>query len=89
MVTTIFVFDKSLWKGGAILLASRASPSRVEFHRCTVENSITGAYYKDDPQGEGGAIVVGSGTIFVLEECLLANNTAGKKVRCVSVDWSG
>lgn len=48
-----------------------------------MEHSIAGAPDKDDPQGEGGAIVVGGGVTAVLEDCLFLNNTAGKKVRLV------
>ena len=68
------------WKGGAIILSSLTRPTTVEFHRCSVGDNVAGAAVEDDPQGEGGAIVVGGGSTLILEDCLLLNNTCGKKV---------
>lgn len=80
MVTPTWLLGESSWKGGAIILASFFGPTTVEFHRCDVEHNTAGQYFKDDPQGEGGAIVVGGGTTVVVEDCLFSNNTVGKKV---------
>lgn len=53
----------------------------MEFHGCTVDNSTTGEAIEDDPQGEGGAFSVATGTTLVLADCVLRNNYCGKKVR--------
>jgi len=45
-----------------------------------VNDSWAGASDKDDPQGEGGAIIVGGGSTLVLDDCLVSNSTCGKKV---------
>lgn len=57
-----------------------SGPSFLEFHRCTVVNGTTGKFYEDDPQGEGGAFVVGYGSTLVLDDSLVINSYAGKKV---------
>lgn len=54
--------------------------SNIQLHRCVVDNSTTGQYIKDDPQGEGGAITVATGTSLLLEDCVLRHNYSGKKV---------
>lgn len=79
---TILVNNNVARKGGAVVIGSGdGGASRVELHRCTVDNSTTGSAIEDDPQGEGGAFSVAQGTTLVLDDCLLINNCAGKKVR--------
>ncbi|MEP5117293.1 MAG: hypothetical protein ABJQ90_16330, partial [Parasphingorhabdus sp.] len=67
-------------KGGAVVIGSGNASSHVEFHRCTVVNSTTGRYFKDDPQGEGGAFSVDMGITLVVSDCILKNNYCGNKV---------
>lgn len=55
-------------------------PTSIVLKQCTVINSTAGSAIEDDPQGEGGAVVVGAGATLVLEDCLVVNNTCGRKV---------
>ncbi|CAM9163211.1 unnamed protein product, partial [Laminaria digitata] len=77
---TMFVNSRVAKKGGAVALGGEEKQWRVEFHRCTVDNSSTGLAIKDDHQGEGGAFVVGAGVTLLLSDCVLTNNYCGKKV---------
>jgi len=79
---TILIYNAVANKGAAVAVGSGDAPSYIEFHRCVVDNSTTGWPFEDDPQGEGGAFSLGSGTTLVLEDCLITNNYAGKKVSC-------
>ena len=79
---TTFIYNTAARKGGAIALGSGSATSYVEFHRCIIHNSSSGWPIEDDPQGEGGAFVVGGDTILTLEDCLVTNNYCGKKVGC-------
>ena len=77
---TTFINNTSGEKGGAIAVSSDSSRSTIEFHHCLIFNSTTGAPINDDPQGEGGAFVLGGGTHLILEDCVVKNNACGKKV---------
>lgn len=56
--------------------------SKVEFHRCVISNNTAGRdTLLDDPQGEGGAIVLGKKTHLLMADCLAEENKAGKKVK--------
>ena len=77
---TTFSDNTSGEKGGAITFGSGSNSRTIEFHRCLIASSITGAPIKDDPQGEGGAFALGQGTHLILEDCVVKNNTCGKKV---------
>ena len=80
---TTFIGNNAAQKGGAVAVSSgKISPTTIEFHRCLIINSTTGKYIEDDPQGEGGAFSLSEGLHLVLEDCVVANSTCGKKV-CV------
>lgn len=64
-----------------MVIGSGRDVSHVEFHGCVVDNSTTGLDIEDDPQGEGGAFSVGTGTVLVLANSVLRHNYCGKKVR--------
>eukprot|EP00904_Undaria_pinnatifida_P010820 jgi/Undpi1/6869/HiC_scaffold_21.g09345.m1 len=78
---TVFVNSRVAKKGGAVAISNGEElSSEVEFNRCTVDNSSTGGLaMMDDPQGEGGAFVVGDGVTLLLSNCTLKNNYCGKK----------
>ncbi|MEP4903852.1 MAG: hypothetical protein ABJX82_18785, partial [Paracoccaceae bacterium] len=77
---TIIVNSRVGKKGGAVVIGSGNAPSHVEFHRCTVDNSTTGHYFKDDPQGQAGAFSMNRGITLVVSDCILKNNYCGYKV---------
>ena len=79
---TKFVYNTAGKKGGAVGVSSGFRIASVEFHRCLIHNCTTGWPFEDDPQGEGGAIVVGGEATVVLEDCMVTNNYCGKKVAC-------
>ncbi|CAM9587167.1 unnamed protein product [Ectocarpus fasciculatus] len=78
---TVFSDNSVAEKGGALAIASGDDDNRptVELHGCVVRNNTAGKALSDDPQGEGGAIVVGGGCALLLSDCLLEKNWAGKK----------
>lgn len=80
---TVFFDNSVAKKGGALAIASGDDDNRptVELHGCVVRNNTAGKALSDDPQGEGGAIVVGGGCALLLSDCLLEKNWAGKKVQ--------
>lgn len=84
---TTFFGNTVAKKGGAITTVS--GEYTVELHRCVVSNNTAGLETPggaedllDDPQGEGGAIVVGKKVTILLADCVCQHNWAGKKVRC-------
>lgn len=80
---TTFFGNAVAKKGGAVMTANGDGddPSRVEFHSCVISNNTAGDWtLLDDPQGEGGAIVVGDMVTTLLAGCLAEKNWAGKKV---------
>ncbi|CAN0448965.1 unnamed protein product, partial [Ectocarpus sp. 8 AP-2014] len=90
---TVFLDNSVAEKGGALAIASGDDDDRptVELHGCVVRNNTAGKALSDDPQGEGGAIVVGAGCALLLSDCLLEKNWAGKKGGVVNLsggeDW--
>ena len=78
---TVFANSHAGRKGGTASIITDTGPSQVEFHRCTVINSTTGAEIEDDPQGDGGAFAVNQGVTLVLSDCVLHNNHCGNKVK--------
>ncbi|CAM9574874.1 unnamed protein product, partial [Ectocarpus sp. 12 AP-2014] len=90
---TVFSGNSVAKKGGALAIASGDDDNRptVELHGCVVRNNTAGKALSDDPQGEGGAIVVGGGCALLLSDCLLEKNWAGKKGGVVNLsggdDW--
>lgn len=61
----------------------------MELHRCVVSNNTAGFETQggaddllDDPQGEGGAIVVEKQVTMLLADCVCEHNWAAKKVCC-------
>lgn len=78
---TAFINNHAGRKGGALAVGG-SQPSYMEFHGCTFDNSSVGEAIEDDPQGEGGALSMGTGTTLVLSECAVTNSYCGKKV-CV------
>ncbi|CBJ32402.1 adhesin-like protein [Ectocarpus siliculosus] len=78
---TVFSGNSVAEKGGALAIAAGDDDNRptVELHGCVVRNNTAGKALSDDPQGEGGAIVVGGGCALLLSDCLLEKNWAGKK----------
>lgn len=69
-----------LLKGGSVAVADNSVPSRVEFRRCTFENSTVGEAVENFPQGRGGAISIGTLTTLVVTESVFTRNSCGKKV---------
>ncbi|CAB1104673.1 unnamed protein product [Ectocarpus sp. CCAP 1310/34] len=90
---TVFFNNSVAEKGGALAIAAGEDDNRptVELHGCVVRNNTAGKALSDDPQGEGGAIVVGAGCALLLSDCLLEKNWAGKKGGVVNLsggtDW--
>ena len=81
MNDTTFLNSRVAKKGGAVAISKGDEPSSVvNFHRCTIDNSVTGDAVEDDIQGEGGAFSVGDGVTLLLSSCTLTNNYSGKKV---------
>ena len=78
---TILVNSHVGKKGGAVAIGTGNATSYIEFHRCTVDNATAGRHIEDDPQGEGGAFIVGEALTLVLSHCVLKNNNCGSKVR--------
>lgn len=81
---TTFFSNACAKKGGAVIVASgddEDERSEVEFHECIISNNTAGREdLLDDPQGEGGAIVVGRRSFVLVADCLAEKNWAGKKV---------
>ncbi|CBJ33129.1 asn/thr-rich large protein family protein [Ectocarpus siliculosus] len=90
---TVFLDNSVAEKGGALAIASGDDDDRptVELDGCVVRNNTAGKALSDDPQGEGGAIVVGAGCALLLSDCLLEKNWAGKKGGVINLsggeDW--
>lgn len=83
---TTFSDNSVASKGGAVIVASGEDHSNVEFRRCVFSNNTAGSgALLDDPQGEGGAIVVGKKCSVLLADCLAEKNWAGKKVQVQGV----
>lgn len=88
---TTFYNNSVAKKGGAVIVATGGDDgsSTVEFHQCIISNNTAGdGALLDDPQGEGGAIVVGDRALVLLTDCVAENNWAGKKVPYVAEDPS-
>ena len=78
---TLFVNSHVGNKGGAVaIIEDDSASSYIELHRCTVENATAGTGLEEDPHGEGGGFSVGRGATLVLANCILRNNTSGRKV---------
>ena len=77
---TVFTRSHVARKGAVVAVGSGQAPSLVEFHRCTVTNSTSGVFIKDDPQGEGGVFSVAPGNTILLSNSTFEQNRSGNKV---------
>lgn len=77
---TLFVNGHAGRRGGAVTIEDESHPSRVEFHRCTVDSSSAGSATNDDSPGDGGAFSVVKGSTLVLADCVVKNSTSGTNV---------
>lgn len=67
-------------EGGSVQLGDGSGHSHVEFTRCSMRSNSAGKYVNNDPQGDGGAISVGSDVTLVLVDSSVQDNYAGSKV---------